>query len=125
MEHRTRKAVYPQHLNPNGTLFGGQALAWIDEEVAIFAACQMNTSRSVTAKMSEINFRAPARLGDILTIGCDLVKVGTTSITVECEIRNKSSGETIVHVDEVVFVRVDAHGRPVPHGMEPWVREKE
>ena len=32
MNFHTRKWVKPEDLNPNGTLFGGSLLAWIDEE---------------------------------------------------------------------------------------------
>jgi len=117
MIHRTRKLVMYPHLNANGTLFGGQALAWIDEEAGIFATCQMGTHRVVTAKMSTIEFKSPGRLADVLTIGCQLTKVGTTSITMECEIVNKTTGEMIVHVDEIVFVCLDEDGKPTPHGI--------
>ena len=41
MEFRTRKIVMPAHLNGAGNLFGGQALAWIDEEAAVYAACRV------------------------------------------------------------------------------------
>ena len=34
MKFHTRKWVKPEDLNPNGTLFGGRLLAWIDEEAA-------------------------------------------------------------------------------------------
>jgi len=117
MIHRTRKIVMPGDLNASGRLFGGVALAWIDEEAAIFASCSVGHTRVVTAKMSTVEFRAPGNQGDILTIGCALVGIGTTSITVECEIRNKTSGDTIVHVDEIVFVSVDENGNPTPHGI--------
>lgn len=35
MRFHTRKWVKPEDLNPNGTLFSGKLLAWIDEELAI------------------------------------------------------------------------------------------
>ena len=37
MNFHTRKWVKPEDLNPNGTLFGGSLLRWIDEEAAIYA----------------------------------------------------------------------------------------
>ena len=36
MRFHTRKWVKPEDLNPNGTLFGGRLLAWIDEEAALY-----------------------------------------------------------------------------------------
>lgn len=119
MEFRTRKMVMPVHLNGAGTLFGGQALAWIDEEAAIFAACQLNSSHLVTKFMSAVDFMAPARQGDLVEIGAALVAVGRTSITVSCTLRNKSTQEDIVKVDKIVFVLVNQEGQPIPHGLEP------
>lgn len=114
MQHKSRKVVAYPHLNAAGNLFGGQALAWIDEEAAIFAHCQTDSQRLVTVKMSTVEFTNPGHLGDILTIGCAKVREGNTSITVACELRNLSSGKTIVQVDEIVFVVLDKHGNPTP-----------
>lgn len=117
MRFRTRKMVMPIHLNGAGTLFGGQALAWIDEETAIYAACQLGSSRLVTKFMSAIDFRAPARQGDLVEIGTELVAFGRTSITVSCAIRNKTTKEDIVRVEKIVFVVLDEEGQPKAHGV--------
>lgn len=115
MEFRSRKIIMPCNLNGASTLFGGQALAWIDEEAAVFAACQMGTTRLVTKLMTEVNFMAPAVLGDIIEIGCDVTHVGTTSIHVSCIMRNKTTQKEILSVKQIVFVSVDENGRPTPH----------
>lgn len=111
----SRKIIMPGNLNGASTLFGGQALAWIDEEAAIFAACQMGTTRIVTKLMSQVDFKAPANLGDIVEIGCNVVHVGTTSLSVSCVMRNKTTQKEILSVDKIVFVSVDETGRPTPH----------
>ena len=110
--------MYP-HLNSAGRLFGGQALAWVDEEAAIFAACQMGSSSLVTKKMSEVEFKSPGNLGDILMIGSEIVRTGRTSMTVACEIVNKTTSQVIVRVDEIVFVSLDQNGNPTPH--QAWL----
>ena len=115
IEFRTRKMVKPLDLNPHGTLFGGRALEWIDEEAAIFAACQLGSSSIVTKLMSTVNFASSARNGDIVEIGCEVVAVGRTSITVHCKVRNKETGAVITEVDKIVFVHVDETGKPAPH----------
>ena len=38
MDYKTRRVVMYSHLNSAGVLFGGQALAWIDEE-AVYICC--------------------------------------------------------------------------------------
>lgn len=115
MEFRCRKIIMPSNLNGAHTLFGGQALVWIDEEAAVFAACQMKTTRLVTKLMSQVDFKAPAHCGDIIEIGCDVAKVGTTSLTVTCVMRNKTTQQEILSVDKIVFVSVDEDGHPTPH----------
>lgn len=115
MEFRSRKIIMPCHLNGASTLFGGQALAWVDEEAAVFAACQMGTSRIVTKLMSQVDFKAPAHLGDIIEIGCAVVHVGNTSLSVNCVVRNKTTQQEILLVDKIVFVSLDENGHPTPH----------
>ena len=116
MKFRTRKLVKPEDLNARGTLFGGQVLRWIDEEAAIFAICQLGDKNIVTKAMSAVDFIASAKTGDIIEIGCELVSVGTTSITILCEVRNKDTKQIIVRIDKIVFVLLDENGRPKPHG---------
>lgn len=116
MRFHTRKWVKPEDLNPNGTLFGGQLLAWIDEEAALYTIIQLENSRIVTKYMSEINFMASAKKGDIIEIGIDVTKFGKTSITMKCEARNKMTRETILTVDNIIMVNLGKDGKPAPHG---------
>lgn len=117
MRFFSRKIIKPQDLNAHGTLFGGSVLSWIDEESAIFVTCQLNKGNIVTKYMSEINFVSSASLGDIIEIGMETVKFGTTSITVRCEVRNKFSKDTIIKIDKIVFVHLGEDGKPTPHGI--------
>lgn len=116
MKYRTRKLVKPEDLNPRRTLFGGRVLQWIDEEAAIFAICQIGSSNIVTKAMSEVNFISTAVVGDVLEFGMDLVSVGTTSITIACDVRNKMTKQSVIKIDKIVFVLLDENGRPTPHG---------
>lgn len=118
MDFKTRKIIMHPHLNATQSLFGGQALAWIDEEAAVFAACYLETSNIVTKFMSEIDFKSPAHLGDIIEIGCEIVKVGLTSITVRCIMRNMNCQKEIIRIEKIVFVNIDADGNPKPHGKQ-------
>lgn len=117
MQFYSRKIIKPQDLNNNGTLFGGAVLSWIDEEAAIFVACQLGKQNIVTKYMSEINFVHSGELGDVIEIGMETVKFGTTSITVRCEVRTKFSEKTIITIEKIVFVHVDEYGRPNAHGI--------
>lgn len=116
MNFHTRKWIKPEDLNPNGTLFGGRLLEWIDEEAALYAIIQLENPRTVTKYMSEIDFRASAKKGDIIEIGLEPTKFGTASITLTCEVRNKMTREIIITIERIVMVGLDEHGKAKPHG---------
>jgi acyl-CoA hydrolase len=115
MKYYSRHFVKPADLNPAQRLFGGQLLAWIDEEAAIFAGCQMGTPMVVTKMMSEIDFVSSAFCGDVVEFGFEVVDIGRTSLTIHCEVRNKQTRERILQVERIVFVALDLEGRPTPH----------
>ena len=112
----SRKWIKPEDLNPNGSLFGGTLLKWIDEEAAIFTVCQLDSKSIVTKYMSEINFHSSAKNGEIVEMGMDVVKFGETSITLKCVVRNKITKTHIITIEKIVFVMVDENGKPIPHG---------
>ena len=116
MNFHTRKWIKPEDLNPNGTLFGGRLLEWIDEEAALYAIIQLENPRTVTKYMSEIDFCASAKKGDIVEIGIEVIKWGTASLTMKCEVRNKMTRESIITVDRIVMVGLDEEGKPKAHG---------
>ena len=116
MRFNTRKWVKPEDLNANDTLFGGKLLSWIDEEAVLYSIIQLENKRVVTKYMSEINFMSTAVVGDIVEIGIQVVRFGTSSITLRCEARNKMNQETIVTVDQLIVVNLDEAGKPKPHG---------
>ena len=116
MRYHTRKVVKPGDLNPNGTLFGGRLLEWIDEEAGLYTVLQLETSRIVTKSMSEIDFVSAGNLGDIIEIGVEVVRFGTSSMVLKCEARNKMTKQTILTVDKITFVHLNEQGRPTPHG---------
>jgi len=116
MRFHTRKWVKPEDLNPNGTLFGGRLLEWIDEEAALYTIIQLENKRIVTKYVSEINFMSSAKQGDIIELGMQVTKFGKSSITLKCEARNKMTRETILTVDNIIMVNLGKDGKPKPHG---------
>ncbi|WP_028296796.1 acyl-CoA thioesterase [Olivibacter sitiensis] len=116
MNFYTRKWVKPEDLNPNGSLFGGTLLRWIDEEAVIYAIVQLGNPRVVTKFISEINFVSSAYQGDIIELGIQATHFGTTSITMRCEVRNKISKKSILTIEKLVFVNLNEAGEPTPHG---------
>jgi len=116
MNFHTRKWVKPEDLNPNGSLFGGSLLRWIDEEAAIYAIIQLDNKNVVTKYISEIDFISSAYQGDIIEMGMEVVEFGHTSLTLRCEVRNKLTHKVILKIDKVVLVNLDENRKPTPHG---------
>ena len=116
MNFHTRKWVKPEDLNPNGTLFGGRLLEWIDEEAALYTIVQLENRHIVTKFMSEINFiNAPVQ-GDIIELGIEAFGFGRTSITLRCHVRNKLTRQDVLTIDKIVMVNLGEDGKPSPHG---------
>ncbi len=115
MNFYTRKWIKPEDLNPNGSLFGGTLLRWIDEEAVIYAIVQLGNPHVVTKYISEINFISSATQGDIIEMGIEATDFGTTSITMRCEVRNKITKKTILSIEKLVFVNLNKDGVPTPH----------
>ena len=116
MRFHTRKWVKPEDLNPNGTLFGGRLLEWIDEEAALYTIIQLENSRIVTKYISEINFMSSAKQGDIVELGIEVSNFGRSSLSLKCEARNKMTRETILTVDNIIMVNLGEDGKPKTHG---------
>lgn len=116
MKFHTRKWIKPEDLNPNGTLFGGRLLQWIDEELGIYAIIQLEIPRTVTKFMSEIDFVSSAKQGDIIEIGMEVLAFGNSSITLKCSVRNKLTHKIIIEIDKIVMVSLDEEGKPLRHG---------
>ena len=115
MNFHTRKWIKPEDLNPNGSLFGGSLLRWIDEEAAIYSIVQLGNKRAVTKYISEINFVSSAKQGDIIELGITATSFGRTSITLRCEVRNKITRKSILTIEKIVFVNLNEKGDPTPH----------
>lgn len=116
MNFHTRKWVKPEDLNPNGSLFGGSLLRWIDEEAAIYAIIQLDNKNVVTKYISEIDFISSAYQGDIIEMGMEVVEFGNTSLTLRCEVRNKLTHNVILKIDKLVLVNLDENRKPAAHG---------
>ena len=116
MKFYSRKLIKPGELNANNTLFGGALLRWIDEEAGIYAMTKLDSKQVVTKFISEIDFINSAKQGDVIEIGLEFKCVGRTSITFSCIVRNVFTKKVIISIEKLVFVRIDDHENPIPHG---------
>lgn len=115
MKFYSRKLIKPEDLNANNSLFGGALLKWIDEEAGIYAMTKLGTKRVVTKYISEIDFANSAKQGDVIEIGLAFQKIGVTSITFSCQVRNVFTKKVIISIEKIVFVQIDENENPTPH----------
>src|SRR5436190_1414617 len=87
----------------------------IKSYTAIVSATVVGHADIVTKLMSEVNFKAPGYVGDMIELDAKVISVGKTSITVDCAVRNMTSGKEILKVDKVVYVSIYKDGSPKPH----------
>ena len=114
-----RIAMLPRDTNPQGTIFGGIILSYIDMAGAIEAHRHTGMPRFVTVAMREIIFHKPVFVGDLVSFYTETVRIGTTSITIRVIVETERHGGTFrdrvrVTEAEVVYVAVDENRRKTP-----------
>ncbi|NQZ58859.1 MAG: acyl-CoA thioesterase [Lentisphaeraceae bacterium] len=116
-----RKIIMYPDLSVTGRLFGGKLLSWIDEGMAMLAMGVMQSQDIVTKKISEVNFEAPGKLGDILEIWGKEEKRGRSSLTMHGKVmvrRAVEGKEQLISICNctIVFVAIGENGRPCRWG---------
>ena len=115
-ETRVAKAVFPPTTNHHNTLFGGTALAWMDE-VSFIAATRFCRLPLVTVSSDRIDFKHAIPAGSIVELIGRVIKVGTTSLKVEVEVfaesMNSDARERAIS-GVFSFVAIDEQQKPVP-----------
>lgn len=106
--------VLPQHTNSYGTCFGGTILSWIDIAAGVCAGRHAGRP-AVTVAFDDVHFITPIRLGDIVNVVARACYVGTTSMEIRVDVWRERYGGPREHANTafVVFVAIDADGRPV------------
>lgn len=113
---RVAKAVFPPTTNHHNTLFGGTALAWMDE-VSFIAATRFCRRSLVTVSTDRIDFNHAIPAGSIVELVGRVIKVGNTSLKVEVEVFVENMYQDGVEraISGVFsFVAIDDDKRPVP-----------
>lgn len=84
-ETRQFKAIFPNTLNANETLFGGIAMKWLDE-VAYITATRFTRQRMVTINTENIKFLKAVNPNTIVEIIGRVEKAGAVRLRVKVEI---------------------------------------
>jgi acyl-CoA hydrolase len=98
--------VFPGHANHRGVLHGGPAMAWMAKAGFVVATRQVRRS-VVMAGSEQLNFKAPAHVGDVVEVLARVQSVGRRSVRVQAEMWAESARGGVRRqcaVGELVFV---------------------
>jgi len=111
-----RVTAMPADANAYGDIFGGWLMSLMDSGCGLVAA-RRTKGRAVTVAMDGMVFHQPVKVGDEVSVYCEIVRIGRTSLTIAAEAfrRERHSDEEIkVTEARFTFVAVDDGGRPRP-----------
>ncbi|MDP2795110.1 MAG: acyl-CoA thioesterase [Sulfurisoma sp.] len=109
----------PADLNPSGDIFGGWVMAQVDIAGAI-PAMKRARGRIATVAVNSFLFKQPISAGDVVSFYAEVVKVGTSSITVDVQVYAERHPENPITVKvteaRLTYVALDASGAKRPVG---------
>jgi acyl-CoA hydrolase len=109
--------VFPNDLNADDTVFGGQIMALIDRYCVVVADRHAG-GVCVTVGVDAVHFIAPARRGDVLIFNASVNRAWGSSLEVGCKVEAElNSGGDRRHILSayLTFVAMEAgKPRPVP-----------
>jgi acyl-CoA thioesterase YciA len=114
-----RVVPMPADANQHGDIFGGWIMSQVDIAGGVTAARRAR-GRVATVAVNSFQFKQPVFIGDVLSFYAHIVRVGTTSITVNVEVyaERRPTDLHVVRVTEATLTYVatgeDRGPRPVP-----------
>ncbi|HEX6563852.1 MAG TPA: acyl-CoA thioesterase [Chthoniobacterales bacterium] len=115
-EPMIRAIAMPADANPSGDIFGGWLMSQMDLAGAN-AASRRSCGRCVTVAVDGMVFHEPVFVGDEVSLYCNVIRVGKTSMTIRVEAwRRSRTCDTRHKVTEAIFtyVAVDENRKPRP-----------
>ena len=80
-----RTLAMPAGSNANGDIFGGWIMSQIDLAGGMLAK-EISQGRVVTIHVSDILFKKPVEIGDVVCCYGECTKIGTSSMTIDLEV---------------------------------------
>jgi len=103
--------------NLQGNVHGGAIIRMVDEAAAIVAIKHSRHPTVVTARVERFDFLAPAFIGDVVSVHCELHYVGRTSMEIGVEV----TAEDLITREirkiassYVIYVALDENRKPTP-----------
>lgn len=106
-EPTIRVAAMPSDANYSGDMFGGWIMGQVDIAGSI-PALHRARGKVVTVAVNSFVFKEPVYIGDIVSFYAEIIKVGTTSITVDVQVyaQRDPAKPVCVKVTEAVLTYV-------------------
>jgi acyl-CoA thioesterase YciA len=116
-EPTLRLVPMPRDTNAAGDVFGGWIMAHVDMAGAI-AAIRRARGRVVTIAVNAFAFKQPVYVSDLVSFYASVIRVGTTSLTVDVKVYAErgfyapNPGEIVLVTDAVLtYVAIDEQRR--------------
>ncbi len=112
-----RTLAMPADTNANGDIFGGWIMSQLDLAGAILAK-EISQGRVVTVSVTEIVFKIPVSVGDVVCCYGECTRIGNTSMGVKLEVwvkhvANNGVSQRLKVCDATFnYVAIDEHGKP-------------
>lgn len=103
--------------NAHGNVHGGVIMRMVDESAALVAIKHSQSPTVVTARVERFDFLAPAFIGDVVSVHCEMHYVGRTSMEVGVRVvaEDLVTGETRhIASSNVIYVALDENRKPTP-----------
>jgi acyl-CoA hydrolase len=113
----TRRIMELIDANSQGNVHGGVIMRMVDEAAAVVAIKHSQCPRVVTARVERFDFLAPAFIGDVVTVDCEMHYVGRTSMEVGVEVTAEDLVTREVRKiasSYVIYVALDEKRQPTP-----------
>lgn len=113
----TRRLMELMDANGQGNVHGGVIMRMVDEAAAIVAIRHSQCPTVVTARVERFDFVAPAFIGDVVSVHCEMHYVGRTSMEIGVEVTAEDilSGEVrTIASSNVIYVALDEQRQPTP-----------
>lgn len=105
------KLVQPEHMNFQGSLFGGYLLMWIDEVAYMTATLQFPERRFVTIALDQVVFKKRIDCGEVIVFCVSLEHQGTSSLTYSISVKGtREEREEELFATKITFVCLDENG---------------
>lgn len=107
--------VLPPDTNNHGTIFGGQVMSYIDK-IASITAMRHCRSHVVTASFDSMDFLAPIKLGEVISLTSHVTWTKRTSMEIFVKIQSENllTGEKrLTGTSYLTFVALDENGGKV------------